>query len=64
MVRINIIECFEGNAIKTLSPEIGKKIKAKILKAIQKSKDDTDKYELHRFYKEVVEPKIQKRKLG
>jgi len=60
MVRINIIECFEGNAITKISTAMGNRIKLKISKAIRKSKDDTDKYELHRFYEEAVEPKIEK----
>ena len=60
MVRINIIDCFEGNAISGISSKIGKRIKSKISKAIQKSNDDTDKYELRRFYEEAVEQKIEK----
>lgn len=59
LVRINIIECFETGAIKKISCKVGKRIKAKIFKAIQKSRDVNDKYELHRFYEESIEPKIQ-----
>ena len=60
MVRINIIECFEGNSIKSIPLETGGKIKTSISNAIRKSKDKTDKYELHRFYEEAVKPKTQK----
>jgi hypothetical protein len=62
MVRINIIDCFESGAISRIPAKIGKKIKAKIFKAIRKSKDDTDKYELRRFYEEAVEQKIEKQR--
>ncbi|OHB56110.1 MAG: hypothetical protein A2Y07_01165 [Planctomycetes bacterium GWF2_50_10] len=61
MVRLNIIECFEGDAIRSIPAEIGKKIKTTIFKAIQKSKDETDKYEIRRFYDEAIKPKIEKR---
>jgi len=59
MVRICIIECFEGNSIKSISSETGKKIKKRIFDAIHKSKDEIDQYELQRFYEEAVEPKIK-----
>lgn len=59
IVRINIIECFEVGAVTTISSKIGRKIKTKISNAIRESKNKEDKYELRKFYKKVIEPKIQ-----